>query len=172
MKSIHFLYLLVSIFVFTSCNHIKKRANKEITELTDSIDTSKFVGQSLAYSDTLLTAEGKKIPISKVLENKTSNLFVRYSNFSCATCVEKILSTIKRNNINCNIIVAKIPIYDINVLNVEHPSAIVYKCDSLCLDFDQGTTTYCFLLDKNNRVEKFHYYDNENPEVFLNFLIN
>ena len=173
MKPITSIIVLVAFFI-TACN---KRGNREMTNIdnlqyVDSLDTKSSVGIMLLNTDSLIDAHGEKLSVMDIAKNNSCNLFVRYSNYSCVSCIKEILNTLKQNNVTCFLLIAKVPLRDVHVIESEFSNTSVFKCEALNVDFDLGVTPYAFTIDENKRVLTYHYYDNKNPAVFLNFLAN
>ena len=129
----------------------------------------------------IINSKNDTIALSSILEESNKpTLIIRLSSYSCASCIEYLLSSINPliQNIDIEnrlIIMANVFVGDLHVIQNDHKSFRIYKSDSLITDFDMALTPYLFILDKNKTVQDFYIPRKENPDgmnAYLNFIKN
>lgn len=147
----------------------------EILKL-DKKDCDKYNGLQYDKSQLVINPKNDTIHLAKLLDNSDkTTLIIRFSSYSCSSCINYLLSKITPaiENLdigNCLIIIANVFVGDLHVMQKDYKNIKLYKSDSLVTDFDMALTPYLFFIDRNNVIQDFYIPRKEVPDDMETYL--
>ena len=164
------MIFIISIY-FISCTSRTKDTENTQMQLADSIIYADINGRRLDSLISIISQKGDSLKLME-LSNKEQFLFVRYSNYGCKDCINFIVNTINKQNLNAKIcfLIAEVPIQDLHVIQSIEKLQGAYRLDSFDIDFDCALTPYVFQINQKGEICQFYIPNEDFPYEFDQYL--